>query len=139
VTGVHTLLAAAAQVPVDVPSFSVVLDAQRNELFVADFLRSASGDLAGEETTRIVRSADWLAGLAAGAVVTGRALSKIRDRLPAGVRVVDAELWAPTAATIGQVGWHLFAAGKRDNVFDLVPQYFRRTAAEEQWDRKQTG
>jgi tRNA threonylcarbamoyladenosine biosynthesis protein TsaB len=139
VIGVHTLLAVAAQAPADAPRFSTVLDAQRNELFVADFSRASSGELTGHESTRIVRCQEWLAGLTPGNVLTGPGLSKIGDRLPAGVRVLDANLWSPTAATIGRIGWRQFQAGHRDNAFDLVPEYFRRTAAEEQWDRKHSG
>ena len=96
------------------------------------------GELVGQETTRIVRCQDWLESLAAGSIVTGPGLTKLHERLPAGVGLVDAPLWLPAAATIGRVGWRSFSAGQRDDVFDLVPRYFRRTAAEEQWDRKQT-
>jgi tRNA threonylcarbamoyladenosine biosynthesis protein TsaB len=134
--GVHTLLAIAARVPGDVPRFSVVLDAQRAELFVADFSRQADGQLTGHEATRIVRAQDWLASLSAGAVVTGPGLTSIGQMLPTRVTVIDPASTAPTAATIGQVAWRLFSSGQRGNVFDLIPQYFHRPAAEEQWERK---
>jgi tRNA threonylcarbamoyladenosine biosynthesis protein TsaB len=78
----------------------------------------------------------WLEGLAPGCAVTGPALSRLTDRLPARATVLDREVWQPTAAAVGQVAWQSYSAGRRDDPFTLVPQYFRRTAAEEQWERK---
>jgi tRNA threonylcarbamoyladenosine biosynthesis protein TsaB len=152
VIGVHTLLAVASRVLRDVPRFTVVLDAQRGELFVADFSRGEVDKLSGHEATRIVRVQDWLATLVPNMVVTGPGLAKIGARspdeirgalpdnaLPDNVVMLDPATTAPTAAAVGRLGYQLFAAGQRDSVFDLVPRYFRRTAAEEQWDRKQGG
>ncbi len=136
--GIHTFAAVAAQAPADVARVTTVLDAQRNELYVADFHRSPQDAMLGEETTRIVRAADWLAGLTAGTTVTGPGLAKLLSRLPEGMRVVEASQWSPVAAAIGKLGWRAFSGGRRDPVFDLMPAYFRRTAAEEQWDRKQS-
>ncbi len=135
--GVNTLAVVAAQAPAIVERFSVVLSAERGELFVADFTRGPDGQLAGQETTRVVVADDWLCSLEPGAIVTGPALSKLRDRLPSGATALDAALWNPTAAAVGQLAWQEYAAGRRDDVFELVPHYFRRTAAEEQWERKQ--
>jgi tRNA threonylcarbamoyladenosine biosynthesis protein TsaB len=140
VIGVHTLLAIASRAPADAGPFSVVLDAQRNELFVADFSRRADGELVEQDTTRVVACQAWVESLPAGAVVTGPGLAKITEQvLTKDMVVLDPALWAPTAGVVGAVGWRLFSAGQRTEVFDLLPQYFRRTAAEEQWDRKQAG
>lgn len=133
--GIHTLAAIAWRVPADVPRFSAVLDAQRGEWFVADFVRQADGRLTGEETTRTVLRADWLRDLAATAI-TGPALAKSRGELPSTVTLLDESLWSPTATGVGQLAALQFAAGRREKLFDVLPQYFRRTAAEEQWDKK---
>jgi tRNA threonylcarbamoyladenosine biosynthesis protein TsaB len=114
-----------------------VLDAGRGELFVAPFVRQASGQLAGHENTRIVACQQWLKELTPGSVVTGPGLAKIVQQLPREVRVIDRVLWAATASSIGLLGWQMFSAGQRGDVFALTPEYFRRTAAEEAWDRKQ--
>jgi len=136
VQGVHTLRAIAARVPASVHQFDVVLDAQRNELFVARYLRDAQGRLDESCATTLQRADLWLQGLAPGAVVVGPGLAKHLGKIPAGVTVLDQALWAPKATAIGQLALAAYQAGERMNVFDLVPQYFRRTAAEEQWDRK---
>jgi len=135
--GVNTLAAIAAQVPEEVCRVSAILDAQRGELFVADFVRATSGELRGEETTRVVEAERWLAELAPGTVVTGPGLARWKSRVVerGGVPLEEA-LWRPVASAVGRVGVGAFAAGKSTNVLALAPQYFRRTAAEEQWERK---
>ncbi len=37
---------------------------------------------------------------------------------------------------VGRLGYEQFKAGRRDDVFQLAPRYFRRAAAEEQWQRR---
>jgi len=130
VIGVSTMAAIASRVPGDVPRFSVILDAHRDELFVADFTR-AGGQLVGQQTTRIELAERWIAELPPGAVVSGPGLAKYSARLGAQTVKVDSRLWAPTATAVGRLGWRAFAAGGRASPFELVPRYFRRTAAEE--------
>jgi tRNA threonylcarbamoyladenosine biosynthesis protein TsaB len=136
VIGVGTMMAIASRVPADVPHFSVVLDAQRGELFVADFSRQAGGKLFGCETTRVVDAQRWIDELSQGTVVTGPGLSHWSGRLGPRAILVDRGLWAATAAAVGRVGWRSFAEGVRTAALVLVPQYFRRTAAEEQWEQQ---
>ncbi len=136
VIGVHTMQAIAARVPTDVERFSVVVDAQRGELFVADFQRTANGEPVGCDTIRTLPADRWIAQREPSTWITGPGLEKWSARLPAGVHTVSPELWVPTAAAVGEVGERAFAAGERIDVFALTPRYFRRTAAEEQWDRK---
>ncbi len=131
VVGVPTLAAIASRVPAEVARCSVVLNAERGELFAGDFERNSDRQLVERAATTIVDAARWLAGLERGAVVTGPGLERIVDRLPSGVAALDRTLWSPTAAAVGSLGWRLFSEGARTSAFDLVPQYFRRTAAEE--------
>jgi tRNA threonylcarbamoyladenosine biosynthesis protein TsaB len=143
IIGVNTLEAIAHQVPAEVAcagnspsgSISVVIDAQRMQLFVATFCHSPAGRIEYQSPTAVVDHQGWLAGLKTGDLVTGPGLKRWADRLPAGVIAVEPGLWWPTAAAVGRLGYEQFTAGRRDDVFQLVPQYFRRTAAEEQWER----
>lgn len=131
VLGVDTMSAVAWRVPGDVERFSVVVDAQRGELFVADFTRAADGGALGHDTTRVVKAETWIAALEPGRIVTGPALAKWASRLKGDTVPLDAELWAPTASAVGHIAAHDFAAGRRASPFELVPQYVRRAAAEE--------
>jgi tRNA threonylcarbamoyladenosine biosynthesis protein TsaB len=135
--GVDTMSAIAWRVPPEIARCSVAVDAQRGELFVADFTRRPDGRLEAASTTRVVEAEPWLATLAPGHVVTGPGLSTWSAQLPPGIVALDRERWAPTAATVAEIAARDFAAGVRHDLFALVPQYFRRTAAEEQWDKKQ--
>ncbi len=136
VVGVNTLLAIASRAPRELETVSAVIDAQRGELFVADFTRQPDGQLMGVETTRIVVAETWLASLPSGSVVTGPGLTKYLAALPPGTNIVDRARWSPTAAIVGQLGHRLVLAGQGVSPFELVPQYFRRTAAEEKWHAK---
>lgn len=134
--GVPTLRAIASRIGADVPRLWAVLDAQRGELFAAEFARSADGQLSEMTSTHLISVDEWLASLAPGAVVTGPGLERLVERLPAGVTAAAPSLWAATAAAVGTVGLALHAAGERTTAFDLVPQYFRRAAAEEKRQNK---
>jgi tRNA threonylcarbamoyladenosine biosynthesis protein TsaB len=132
ILGVDTMSAIAWRVPRGVERFSVVVDAQRGALFVADFERTADGGLWDHDTTRIVDAAQWIAELEGGHVVTGPGLARWSARVEqAGAAPLAPTLWAPTASAVGQIAVRDFLAGRRASPFELVPQYVRRAAAEE--------
>ena len=60
------------------------------------------------------------------------------DRLPEGIRVADPSVWMPRAATVGAVAWHDYQAGRRDDLWRLAPQYYRKSAAEEKWEQRRS-
>jgi tRNA threonylcarbamoyladenosine biosynthesis protein TsaB len=136
VIGVSTMMAIASRVPVEVSDFSSILDAQRGELFVADFSRAAEGKLKGDDSTRLVDAKRWIDQLRPQAFVTGPGLAKWSAKIAPRATLVDRALWGASAAAVGRVGWQAFAEGQRSSALELVPRYFRRTAAEEQWDRQ---
>jgi tRNA threonylcarbamoyladenosine biosynthesis protein TsaB len=131
VVAVPTMMAIALRVPSEIDRYSAVLDAERSELFVSDFERQGGQLPSQRGPITIVSAKAWLESLSPGAVVTGPGLEKVIDRLPGGVVMIERALWSPSARAVGSLGQQLFAAGARSGVFDLVPQYFRRTAAEE--------
>ena len=67
-------------------------------------------------------------------VVTGPGLVRLRDRLPSCVAALDEGLWRPCAAVVGRLAARYYAQGRRDDLWKLVPHYYRRSAAEEKWD-----
>ncbi|MGE0694208.1 MAG: tRNA (adenosine(37)-N6)-threonylcarbamoyltransferase complex dimerization subunit type 1 TsaB [Pirellulales bacterium] len=134
--GVHTMLAIAERAPAHVARLWVVLDAQRKELFATELLRDSAGVWREVGATDIVAADRWLAGLVAGSVVAGPGLSRVVDRVPQGVSVLDQALWRPTAGAVGAVGWRRYQAGERTSAFELLPGYVRRAAAEEKFGEK---
>jgi hypothetical protein len=107
------------------------MDAQRQELFVARFHLTGAGRREFDRETQIIAEADWLARLQPFDEATGPALRQLAPRLPVDVHSVSEEYWHPTAAAVGSLAWRRFTAGQRDDVWKLVPRYYRPSAAEE--------
>ncbi len=111
-----------------------ILDAQRQELFAACFEQgwhTSGNDL---PTTQILSLEDWLQQLQAGDLVSGPPLAKPHDRLPTGVEAVDPQFWTPQATTLGCLGLAAYQLGQTHDPMQLVPNYYRKSAAEEKAD-----
>jgi tRNA threonylcarbamoyladenosine biosynthesis protein TsaB len=130
IIGVDTLEVLAAQAPAAAGRLWTIVDAQRQELFAASF-EFVGAAARRTSATQIMHQEKWLAGLEAGDRVIGPALERLAARLPAHVLALPTELWQPTAAAVGQVAWRAYQAGRRDDVWKLLPNYFRPSAAEE--------
>jgi tRNA threonylcarbamoyladenosine biosynthesis protein TsaB len=130
VLGVDTMDVLAAQAPPATSSLWTIMDAQRQELFVAKF-STVRGQPERCDATRIVPLADWLKGLQPGDRVIGPPLVRLKQQLPNGVISVPDDLWQPSASSVGQVAWRLVQQGARDDVWKLAPKYLRLSAAEE--------
>jgi tRNA threonylcarbamoyladenosine biosynthesis protein TsaB len=125
--GVHTLSTLAANVVNRTGRLWAIMDAQRQELFAASF----DGEISNNPTTHIVSIDDWLAELRTGDTVIGPPLAQVSSRLPSGIEVVDEKLWQPQAGVVGRVGYDLLLAGQVTDPIQLVPNYYRKSAAEE--------
>lgn len=128
VVGVHTLAALAASVPNRVGRLWAIMDAQRQELFAASF---EGGNSTDEPVTRILSIDAWLTQLRAGDSVVGPPLAQLAEQLPEGVTAVAAKLWQPQAKIVGTLAYDLFQRGHTTNPVQLVPNYYRKSAAEE--------
>jgi len=135
VLGIPTLKVIAQQAMKHASCICAVLDAQRQQLFAADF-QSQGEELTEVSETRIVDVAQWLAGLSPGIAVTGPGLVRLVDRIPAEVEVIDASRWTPQAATVGRMAYREHQAGSRHDLWTLNPRYYRSSAAEEKWRGK---
>lgn len=137
VLGVNSLeaiaerLVGAGEWTKDAGALWTAMDAYRQQVFVARFHALPEGGWRVEAETRLLENDAWLAELAPGDVVTGPALTKLAARLPPGVKIAPRELWEPTAAAVGLVAVRDYAAGRRDDVWSLLPEYYRPSAAEE--------
>jgi tRNA threonylcarbamoyladenosine biosynthesis protein TsaB len=130
VVGVNTLAVLAAQSPQSPAPLWTVLNAQRQELFVARFVDTERDNQWTDCDTTIVACDAWLTQLKPGDRVTGPPLSSLKALLPPGVAAVPQEFWQPMAAAVGRVGWHAYQRGQRDDVWKLAPRYYRPSAPE---------
>jgi tRNA threonylcarbamoyladenosine biosynthesis protein TsaB len=139
---VHTLSAVAAGVSLPTQRLWTVLDAQRNELFVACFLPGWQARQEFFPETHVVGVERWLEGLQSGDTVCGPPLAKLLGRLPAGVTAAPRAQWFPCASWVGQLAVDSVRAGAGSagpgstgvNAMQLVPRYYRKSAAEEKAD-----
>lgn len=138
VVGVNTLDAiaypAADVVPKTVERLIVGMDALRGELFAASYRRAEEGRWTTLEPASVVPVAEWLRQLSADIAVTGPALAKLADQLPANVFVVSREHWYPQAVSVGSLAATRLESGEFDDLWKLAPLYLRRSAAEEKLD-----
>jgi tRNA threonylcarbamoyladenosine biosynthesis protein TsaB len=136
VLAINTLEAVAAG-PCDhngLTELSVAMDAQRGDVVAQAFVLEPPDIVRPLGQEELIAAEAWLARLAPGAVVTGPALVRLASRLPAGIRALEPRYWPPRAAAVGRLALRDYAAGRRDDLWKLVPHYFRRSAAEEKWD-----
>lgn len=131
--GVNTLDAIAAQVPIENESsgkLQVVLEAQRQELFVATFQALKTGRWERTAPDAIVSTADWLAHLQTEHVA-GPALKKLREKLPPTVTIAADNLCHPRAVTVARLARARQQSGAPDELWTLLPHYLRVSYAEE--------
>ncbi len=131
VLGIHTLESIGQGAPANIDRLSVAIDAQRQQVFAGELLRDARGDLRLAGEVEILDNEAWLRGLPADTYISGPALKKLRGEIPAELRILDEAAWLPTANAVGQLAFRDFTAGRREDVFALLPQYYRLSAAEE--------
>jgi tRNA threonylcarbamoyladenosine biosynthesis protein TsaB len=108
-----------------------ILDAGRGELFCASFDGDAEGKLACYSPTEIVSRVDFLARLQPEDAVTGPAVGALRAGLPDTLQVIDETCWSPHATTVAQLGYRYYQQGQRDDIWKLLPKYYRKSYAEE--------
>lgn len=130
ILGVNTLRVIARQAPVTPKPLWVVMNAERAQVFVAHF-RAPNGQWAETTPTQIMGNQEWIKRLTPDTTVTGPALKGLLPHLPSGVQALAEELWIPRAATLAEIAAGDFLAGRRDDLWKLLPQYFRESAAEE--------
>jgi tRNA threonylcarbamoyladenosine biosynthesis protein TsaB len=135
VLSIDSLRVVAEQSPSDVHRCWAIIDAHRQQLFAALFVRDSTGAWQRAMETAIVDINTWLAGLSADTHVSGPGLRRVLDQHPAGIPVVDAACWTPRASTVGILAAKDVQAGRRDDLWHLAPQYHRPSAAEEKRPR----
>ena len=138
VLGVDTLATIAEGLPDGPASVAVAIDAQREEVFAAHFQRQTSSepgicDPRASGPIAILARDAWFQSLRPPVVAVGNALARMpkTEESPAGVEIADRELWAPRAAVVGRLAWRDFQSGRREDLWQLVPNYMRKSYAEE--------
>jgi tRNA threonylcarbamoyladenosine biosynthesis protein TsaB len=136
--GFDSLHAIGRNAPAEVQRISVIADAQRGDLYVADLYRAAPGvPLMPCGNTHVESLADWLARQAPGVHVLGPALlvPRIRAAIPDALVTTDPARNDPQGARLAELARELWASDRRDDPWLLEPSYLRRSAAEDQFTK----
>ena len=130
--GFDSLEAIARNAPPDALRVVAVGDAQRGDLFAADFARDiAGGPLRRVRPTRLERADAWPATLAPGTWVLGPPLGRAEPAWPTSIVRGDLATAYPDGARLIELARERMAQGPPDDPWFLEPAYVRRSAAEE--------
>jgi tRNA threonylcarbamoyladenosine biosynthesis protein TsaB len=135
--GLDSLQAIGRNAPAEALRVSVIADAQRGDLYVADLARPAPGaPLLALGESRIEPLANWGARMEQGVLVLGPGLDspRIRGALPAGLNTMEGTANYPQGVCLIELAREAQASGRLEVPWLLEPRYLRRSAAEDQWD-----
>lgn len=135
--GFDSLELVARNAPDDALTVAVIADAQRGDVYVADFRRVEPGTpLVRAAATRVEPFAAWRDALAPGTTVIGpaAALERFAASLPDAAQATSPRHW-PDPQRLAALAVEVWRSGRRDDPWFLEPVYLRRSAAEEQWDK----
>jgi tRNA threonylcarbamoyladenosine biosynthesis protein TsaB len=138
--GLDSLEAVGRNAPAEAMRISIIGDAQRGDLYVADLVRQTPGATpVPTQPTHIERLSDWLVRLEPEHLVLGPGLSspQIRAAIPAELRSANSALNFPQANALIELTRDTWMSGRRDNPWNLEPSYLRKSAAEEKWESRQ--
>jgi tRNA threonylcarbamoyladenosine biosynthesis protein TsaB len=136
--GLDSLEAMAKKAPSDARRISVIADAQRGQLYVAEYARVLDDRLVCAPECRIEPLQAWLARLEPGTFVLGPGLHspRIRNALPAGFEIPDPAINYPVGQRLIELARESWFSGRRDDPWLLEPRYLRQSSAQEQWDSR---
>jgi tRNA threonylcarbamoyladenosine biosynthesis protein TsaB len=135
---VDTFEAIASNSPADVERIEVVGDALRGEVYVGRYTRAAAGGWQRQGEFVVLLVETWLAGIDAGAIVSGPATAKFAPDLAGRCRVLLTGTHAPGAAAVALIGEQQARAGQFAELWSLEPVYIRPSGAEEKLERLQS-
>ena len=137
VLGIGTPETIAANAPPDVERVTVVIDAQRGQVYATEFRRDAEGALRDLGKGTVIVSADrWAIELEQGSYVLGPALDRYGGLVPARCQIGAETQWHPRIETLIRLARLDYQGGRRTDLNELAPRYLRKCAAEEQWEER---
>jgi tRNA threonylcarbamoyladenosine biosynthesis protein TsaB len=119
-------------------SLHVAMDAQRGDLITQTFLLAPDGWFHPEGDQKLLPADQWFKELAPGGMIAGPVLGKLQTLIPPYLTVLPEPLWHPRARHVARLAARDYAAGRRDDLWRLVPRYSRRSAAEEKRETAQS-
>jgi tRNA threonylcarbamoyladenosine biosynthesis protein TsaB len=130
----------------DVNRIATILDAKRNQFFVAAYeVRSSRNDETQYERILpdcLMTAPQFLEQFANDAEpiwLLGEGLLYHKDAFKCeGVAFLPEDCWSPHASRVHQLGWQMSLKGEFTDPLTLQPLYLRRPEAEEKWGQRKT-
>jgi tRNA threonylcarbamoyladenosine biosynthesis protein TsaB len=133
VVGVPTCGVIVENVPAEARAACVVLDAKRDQIFTALYVRDGARWVEREPA-----HLDSLASIVARSPrplhLVGEGIPfhrKFLDQTDRGIIITGEELWRPDVGVVARLGWEMAQAGRFLDALGLTPIYIRRPEAEE--------
>jgi tRNA threonylcarbamoyladenosine biosynthesis protein TsaB len=131
-----SLEAIARNAPERARRVSVIADAQRGDLYTADFERPGPLEpLVRCLPTHLEPRAQWEKRLAADTLVLGPGLERLQPPLAGVLHLAEPDANHPNGHRLIELARELWSMGSRADLWALEPCYLRRSAAEEQWEK----
>ncbi len=137
VVAVPTFDALAWQVKSDSARVGVVGDAQRGEVFFAEYQKTG-GEITTVSQVEIASVDSVRTKLSEDTVLIGPGLDRYASEFECFCKLADPTLWRPAASSIAELGRAAFDTGNIADPWKLEPFYLRRSAAEEKRDAEQS-
>ncbi len=137
--GLDSLEGWARTAPPEAVRVHVVADAQRDDVYAADFVRSSPDQpLQLLIASRIESIASWSQRLDGQACIVGPGLesSRIMAAIPGDARIAAPSSGPGRTLALLEMARQLHADGRIDDLWTLEPNYLRRSAAEETWEKR---
>lgn len=137
VIGINTLEALAVAADDELPIGESVLpmvDAHRGEFFTTRYRKIGTAQMEAASEVEIVSIDQWLKRPPPEEWLTGPLLPKLADEINANwpdAKLCDSSLWTPSAAAVVRIAERLAEEGKFEDLYALVPKYYRPSYAEE--------
>ncbi len=134
----NTLRVLVEQLPANVTDACAVMDARRRQLFAARFRRATDGQWNEVAPCQIIDRDTLVSRLSAETILTGPELERLTADLPLLQQQPRAtpDCWLPRASTLGRLACVAHDAGQWEDLFGLLPQYYRLSYAEEKTTSK---
>jgi tRNA threonylcarbamoyladenosine biosynthesis protein TsaB len=118
-----------------VEKIAVILDAKRNQFYIAVYQHTGEGTLKKSLSDSLMTAPQFLdqfAGKAKPVWLLGEGLVYFADKFKAeGIHFLDEKYWNPRAEKVHMIGWKMACDGKFADPVTLQPNYLRRPEAEE--------
>ena len=135
---VDTFAAIAENLPQDMTRVQIIEDAQRDDLFVAEFQRAPTKEWIQRAPIQTISVGEFLSAQTPDCSITGPGIKKLKSLDCPAKLFSELEYCQPRASIIAKLGWRLAqtndASETTHDFWKAVPFYVRASAAEEKRD-----